>query len=316
MKVKTQRCAGFTAAEMLVAMAVGALILGAAAVAYGTLARAHPRVGNTVVVTLDSARLQNYYNLNQSSIQATVAPNYGALARAEDMRERFLNDCISATAVFPLSRTGTNAYRPAQIAFDPATDTFPENPEKFLSLLVTKNLVASSVFLSARNYHTTATSSSIFILGYSRDPGVMQVNAIYEIDVSKTTSPQGFFASVRRHVNDGGGATLTAYYDVFYPPSDALTWSSTTDGFTPLWVSFERLARKDLSSPELSDIERFKIAREEPFYFIWWPDPAARSLGQYRASNTAYAPADPRRTYNHMAARTSFMFTVPVFPAL
>jgi hypothetical protein len=88
------------------------------------------------------------------------------------------------------------------------------------------------------------------------------------------------------------------------------------DGFTPLWVSFERLARKDLSPPETTDIERFKVAREKPFYFIWWPDPAAKSLGQYRASNTAYTPTDPRRTYNHMAARTSFMFTVPVFPAL
>lgn len=316
MKPSRQRCAGFSAAELLVAMAIGAVIIGAAAVAYGTIARAQPRVSSSAVITLDSARLQNYYNLNQGTIQTAVAPNYGSLARAENMRERFLNDCLSATAVFPLARSGVNAFRPFQIAFNPATDTFPDNPLRFRELLVTKGLVAASVFLSTRNYNTTATNASIFVLGYSPDAGQINVTAIYEIDISKTTSPAGFYASVRRHANAGSGATLTAYYDIFYPPSDPVTWSSTTDGFTPLWVSFERLARRDMSPPETTDIERFKVAREKPFYLIWWPDPAARSLGQYRASNTSYPPTDPRRAYNHMAARTSFMFTVPVFPAI
>lgn len=316
MKSSRQRCAGFSAAELLVAMAIGAVIIGAAAVAYGTVARSQPRVGSSAVVTLDSTRLQNFYNLNQATIQATIAPNYGSLARAEVMRERFLNDCLSATAVFPLARTGINTYRPFQITFNPATDTFPDNPLRFRELLVAKGLVAASVFVSTRNYNTTATNASIFVLGYSPDTGVINVTAVYEVDISKTTSPAGFYASVRRHANNGSGATLTAYYDVFYPPSDPLSWSSTTDGFTPLWVSFERQARRDLSPPETTDIERFKLAREKPFYLIWWPDPAARSLGQYRASNTSYAPTDPRRAYNHMAARTSFMFTVPVFPAL
>lgn len=316
MKQSRQRCAGFSAAELLVAMAIGAVIIGAAAVAYGTIARSQPRVGSSAVVTLDSTRLRNYYNLNQGTIQATVAPNYGSLARAEDMRERFLNDCLSATAVFPLARTGINAYRPFQIAFDPATDTFPDNPLRFRELLVTKGLVAASVFLSTRNYNATASNASIFILGYSPDAGKINVTAIYEIDVSKTTSPPGFYASVRRHANSGSGSTLTAYYDVFYPPSDLAAWTSTTDSFAPLWVSFERQARRDLSPPETTDIERFKLAREKPFYFIWWPDPAAKSLGQYRASNTSYRPTEARQAYNHMAARTSFMFTVPVFPAL
>ena len=43
---------------------------------------------------------------------------------------------------------------------------------------------------------------------------------------------------------------------------------------------------------------------------------AAATLGLYRASNTAYTAIDPRAVYNHMAGRTSFMFTVPLFPAL
>lgn len=312
MKRQSQRCSGFTAAELLVALAIGAVIIGAAAVAYGTIARSQPRVGSSVNVTLDSARLNNYYNLNQATLQATVAPNYGSLARAEDMRERFLNDCLSATAVFPLARTGINAYRPAQITFNPATDTFPDNPQSFRELLVSKSLVAASVFLSKRNYDATASNASIFVLGYSSNAGQIQVKAVYEIDVSKTTSPAGYYASVRRHVNAGSGSSLTAYYDIFYPPST----TAATDGFAPLWVSFERMARRDLSPTESADIEHFKLAREKPFYLIWWPDPAARSLGQYRASNTTFAPNDARKAYNHMAARTSFMFTIPVFPAI
>jgi len=59
MKPSRQRCAGFSAAELLVAMAIGAVIIGAAAVAYGTIARAQPRVSSSAVITLDSTRLQN-----------------------------------------------------------------------------------------------------------------------------------------------------------------------------------------------------------------------------------------------------------------
>ena len=317
MKQSAQHRRGFTSAELLIAMALGAVIIGAAAVAYGTISRNIPRAGNTAVITLDTAKLTNYYGLAQSTIQSTIAPNYGAVMRAEDLRERFMADTIAATAVFPLARVDVNPYRPAQIPFVRGTDTFPDTPLKFRDLLVTKSLVTSTVFASSRNYNTTATNCSIFVLGYSSDAAFLSVTAVYDVDIVKTTSPAGFYASVRRYVaTPSAAAKLTAYYDVFYPPYDDAMWPTTKDNFTPLWVAFERQSRLYLSPAESTDIDRFKKAREKPFCMIWWPDPAASTLGMYRASNTSYTTSDPRAVYNHMAGRTSFMFTVPLFPAL
>jgi hypothetical protein len=79
-----------------------------------------------------------------------------------------------------------------------------------------------------------------------------------------------------------------------------------------LFITFERSARLALRETPAT-IERFKRAAERPFYFIWWPDPAARHLGP--VANT-FASSDPRQAYNQMAGRTSFMFTTPMFPAL
>lgn len=300
---------------MLLAMALGALIVGAAAVSYGTISRNMPRAGNSAYITLDSTKLKNFYDLDQATKPTAIAPNYGSALLAEDMRERFMADTLSATAVFPLARTDINSYRPAQIPFVPGTDTFPDTPLKFRDLLVAKSLVSSTIFTANRNYNATATNCSIFVLGFSSDPAYLSVTSIYEVDIIKTTSPKGFYASVRRYVaTPTVAAKLTAYYDVFYPPYDGDLWPSTKDNFTPLWVAFERRSRSFLQ--ESPDIDRFKKANEKPFCFIWWPDPAASTLGLYRASNTSYPFNDPRSVYNHMAARTSYMFTVPLFPAL
>ena len=102
---------------------------------------------------------------------------------------------------------------------------------------------------------------------------------------------------------------------MFFTPSvpnatSATQWSK--DGFTPLFVTFERSTRRAfLETPD--SLNRFKAAAERPFYFVWWPDPAARHLG---AQPNTLAPSDPRQAYNHMGGRTAFMFTVPMFPAL
>lgn len=314
---------GFTTIELLLAMALGALVVGAAAIAYGTMSRNIPKGGNTATVTLDVSRLTNYYGLAQTSVVASVAPNYGTAIRAEDLRERFNADILTATAVFPIARTAVNSYRPATIAFDPLVDGIPDTPKKFRDLIVGKGLVSSSVYLDKRNYDDTSPNCTIFIIGYSGDPTVLNVNAVYDIDVDKVTSPKGFYASVKRYVATAtSAARLTAYYDVFYPPynglgmdGQAVTWPTTSDKFAPLWVSFESQSRKNVTPPESADIERFKVAREKPFHFIWWPDPAAPTLGLYRSNNNGYPATNPRRIYNHMGGRTSFMFVVPQFPA-
>lgn len=317
-RVRVHANRGFTLVELLMALAIGAAVIGATAVGFGTLARATGRVGGPAAITLTSAQISNFYGVSATAWNTNVAPNPGATAAAEDMRERFLADTMAATAVYCLSRTDINTFRPGTIAFNPQTDTYyPETSEDFRKHLLAKSLISASAFTSTRNVNTTAQNASIFVIGYSSDPLVLQVSAIYEIDVVKTTVPQGFFASVRRYVATATtAAQLTAYYDVFYPAVDATTWPTTTDNFAPLWVAFERANRTDMSLAESVAIQRFKIARERPFYFVWWPDPNAQSLGMYRASNTAYAATDPRNAYNHMGGRTSYMFTVPVFPAL
>ncbi len=309
---------GFSAMELLLAVSIGAGVILAASVAYGTLTRNQPRAGNSAVVTLGVNTISNFYNLSQATISTAVAPSFGSLAEAEDMRERFLADTLSATAVYCLSRSGLNSFRPYSIAYNPQSDLVLENSLNFRQHLINKNLVTASVFTAKRNYDATSTNASIFVMGYSSDPTVLIVNAIYEIDVLRATSPStGYYASVRRYTaSASSAAALTQYYAVYYPPPQAPTsgLKVDTENFAPIWVSFERSNRAD--KVETTDIDRFKVAHEKPFYFIWWPDPAAKNLGMQFASDSAYAPTQAKQAYNHMGGRTSFMFTVPVFPAL
>jgi hypothetical protein len=115
---------------------------------------------------------------------------------------------------------------------------------------------------------------------------------------------------VRRYVN----GALTAYYDCIFRLS-----GDGTDSWSPPVVSFERQVRKALTEGATTT-DRFKVAEEKPFYFVFWPDPAADSL-RLPAGNTlgsvnpTFATTDPRKAYNHMAGRTSFMFVVPLFPS-
>lgn len=313
-----QRTGGFSSVELLLALAIGAALIGAAAIGYGTIVRSLPRVGSSAVVQLDATKVNNFYGLNQATIQASVAPSYGALAQAEDMREQFLADTLSATAVYCLSRTDINSFRPYSIPYNPATDLVLDTNMNFRQHLINKSLVGASAFTTKRNYDSTATNATIFIIGYSSVSTQLTVAAIYEIDIVRAVSPgTGYYASVRRYVpSASASAVLTQYYDVYYPPPPTPpgTLKADTENFAPIWIAFERMNRKD--KPETVDIDRFKAGREKPFYFIWWPDPAARSLGMQFSSTNAYSPTDPRKAYNHMGGRTSFMFTVPMFPSL
>ena len=310
----------FTSAELLLVLAIGAVVIGGAVVSFGTLVRNQPRVSAVVEADLGT-RLNAWYGLPLSTTKKTVnsAPNYGAVALAEKLREQFSYDIISATAVFCLSRDSStsNTYHPTSITYNPATDEILDTAGKFRDHLIAKGLIPSAQFGNDRNFSSSKSNASIFILGYGKNANEMSVIAVYDIDVVKVLKPDGFYASVRRYVgppvvsvNEPEG------YEVFYPPYDynSTTWSSssgTTDAFTPLFVAFERSARTAVS--EGTSIDRFKKAAERPFYLIWWPDPGARDL---RKQPNSYPSTDPRAAYNHQGGRTSFMFTVPMFPSL
>jgi hypothetical protein len=311
---------GFTSAELLLVLALGAMVIGGAVVSFGTLVRNQPRVSAVVEAVLGN-KLNAWYGMPLTTTTKTVtsAPNYGAVALAEKLREQFNNDVISATAVYCLTRDSAtaNTYHPTTIAYDPTTDEILDTNVKFRDHLIAKGLVASSLFGSDRNFSSTKSNATIFILGFSKTPNQLSVIASYDIDVIKVLKPDGFYASVRRYM---GPPVLNVSepqgYDIFYEPYDynSTTWSGasgTTDAFTPIFVSFERSARTAYS--EGTSIDRFKKAAERPFYMIWWPDPGARDL---RKQPNSYPSTDPRAAYNHQAGRTSFMFTVPMFPSL
>ncbi|MCX6840010.1 MAG: hypothetical protein NTX35_19680 [Verrucomicrobia bacterium] len=318
---------GFTSVELLLVLALSAVVLGSAVVIYGTLVRSQPSASSVVTVPLGLQRMQNFYGSSATTVNVAMAPQYGALSLAEELREQFVTDTLSATAVFCLPRDGVNTWRPSLIAHNPALHDEIDTPQKFRAHIVTHASVPATLYRDYRNPLNNSAAvpqnASIFVLGFSKWPGYLKVNAIYDIDLVRftaATEPNGFHASVKRYadaVSAPTSATLshTGGYEVFYSPSVPNPTHSTqwaTDGFAPLFITFERAARLALRETPTT-IERFKRAAERPFYFIWWPDPAARHLGP--VANT-FPSSDPRQAYNQMAGRTAFMFTVPMFPAL
>ena len=313
---------GYTSVELLLVLAMSAIIIGGSVVSFGTLVRNLPRVSSVVEVELGT-KLNAYYGTPLTTTKKTVnsAPNYGAVVLAEKLREQFNYDVISATAVFCLPRNPNtpNTYHPTSIPYTPGTDPVLDTSyDKFLKLLGDHGL-PSSLYGGDRNYSATNSAATIFVLGYSKNPNELAVIATYDIDVVKVLKPDGFYASVRRYVGPPSpGVNEPQGYEVFFPPFPDLynstTWANsngTTDGFTPIFVSFERSARSAVS--EGSSIERFKKAAERPFYFIWWPDPGTSDL---RKQTNSYPSTNPLQAYNHQGGRTSFMFTVPMFPSL
>lgn len=318
---------GFTAVELVTVLSLAAVVMGSIVVGFGTLVRSRPTVASVVTVPLGGTRVLNFYGESGTTRNTVTAPHYGMMAQAEELREQFFADMVSATAVFCLPRTGVNTYRPNSIPYNPVEHGELDTPQKFRAHLVTVG-VSPMPFLDYRNpLNTTSTvpaeNASIFILGYSKQELSLKVMAVYDIDLVRLTdrtAPQGFHASVKRYADDPRGTSFPlAYsggYEVFYPPSipnynvdRPQEWA--TDGFTPLFITFERSTRMAILEGNATD--RFKVAAERPFYFIWWPDPGARHLG---AQVNTMSPSDPRQAYNHMAGRTAFMFTVPMFPSL
>lgn len=318
---------GFTSVELLLVLALSAMVIGGAVVSYGTIVRSQPSVSSIVAVPLGTTRMQNFYGLSGTVYNTAMAPQYGALSLAEELREQFVTDTLSATAVFCLPRDAMNTWRPAVIPYNAEQHDELDTPQKFRAHIIANAGVADSLYRNYRNPLNDGApvpqNASIFVLGYSKYVGYLKVSAVYDIDIIRftgTTEPNGFHASVKRYADSATTTTPSTLsymggYDVFYAPSipnptSATQWS--TDGFAPLFITFERAERLALREIP-STIERFKRASERPFYFIWWPDPAMRHLGA--VANT-FASNDPRHAYNQMGGRTSFMFTVPMFPAL
>jgi len=317
-------------AELLVVLALGAVVLGGLMVTFGTITANRVSVSETVDIQLKADVAANFYNVNSGLRTVSVAPNYGVLAQAERLREQFHSDLIGAAGVFCLYRRAaviTNPLRRTWYPFEAGTDGPLESPSDFFQFLNKWNAAAATTFEVPANPGVTNTffapHASIFVTSFSNDHSKLAITAIYEIDVIPfvAAKPWGYYASVRRYTHSGTNpdavnCELSGGYEVFFSPSVVDATSPTvfkTDGFSPLFISFERSVRRSLVEDSVNGRDRFKLAAERPFYFVWWPDPTVRNLA---TENLSGQPRDPRRAYNHMGGRTAFMFTVPMFPAL
>ena len=302
---------GFTAAEMLVATMVAALVTGMAAVVCYAVTSAQHQYDSVATVNLPTGALTNFYNTSGTTVSTFMAPNFSCAGQAESMRARFNADVAQAIAVFPLSRASGsyNTVRPFDLTA-PSANTLLDTPEAF-RLYLLSHYTEANVFTSYRNYPSTQNSLSVYILGYSADQYTIPVTAVYDVDIvtaSTNGAAMGYYVSVRRYV----GATMTNYYDCVFPNS-----GDGTDSWCPPVVAFERQNRKAIA--EGTTIDKFKIGEEKAFFLMFWPDPARNSLrlpsGNTPTLNPGISGSDPRQAYNHMAGRTAFMFAVPLFPS-
>jgi hypothetical protein len=292
--------AGFSLIEALVAAALAAALITVAVMIFqaltvrGTLRASHSDVNI-------GAAYANFFDEAGPVVEGVgVAPNYGCAAQAEIIRDKFTEDLQRATAVFCLGRSGLNTLRPSKITVPSSfRGSSVDTPDAFADLIDP----AATVF-TRYSGASSATNASIYLLGPSHNAVTLEIFAIYDIDLTPTTTPAGTYASVRRYALSGDDPDVlklveSYYYDVFYPTS------AGTIPFSPLIAFFGR-ADGVTADP-------FRVAAERPFYFVWWPDPASRDL----AASTAPTSADlPRSAYARMGGRTAFFLVVPMFPAL
>lgn len=299
---------GFTLVELLVAMAVGSMLIAAAVIGYATISQSATR-GGRVDVRMAASTLEALYGPGNYGDYVTLAPNPNYLqgVEARRLKDRLLSDVSSASAVFCLGRnqrvalTGrTNALLvPAFLDF--RTNATPEAFRNFLTNTTALN--AATVFAGAQNGALTQSNCSIFVLG-GLQTGLVSTNtrlnvlATYEVDFVSTTDPSGTFASVRRYA--GTNALPTDYYHVFYPGEQ----NAGTAAFRPLGVYFARSNTTGATFP---------VSPNHPFTFVWWPDPLVTTLSN---SSGVTLTGSVRTNYAAMAGRTSLFFALPVFPGL
>jgi hypothetical protein len=275
------RSAGYSFAEILIALSIVAVIATVVAVSFGTIVSG--RTTNTRDENIPVSRLSDFYGITNVTISVGSAPDYGATAMAENMRNRLYEDLSTAAAVYCLGRGNSATARISDLPITSDGLRTVTNAAAFLALLTASGQGSGYSSFSGA---ATATNSSLFILNPSASTTNLPVRAIYETDLLPTTNPNGVYASVRRY----SGTTLTDYYHVFYPAD-----SGASQTFRPL--AFHQ--------PLTNNIPR-------PFWLVWWPDPSV-----------PYLPPSPpgtltgsRSDYTNMAEATSYFFVIPVFPSV
>ncbi|MDF1737515.1 MAG: hypothetical protein P1U86_00035 [Verrucomicrobiales bacterium] len=300
----------WTFVEMLVAIALSAIFLGAATLVYQSITINSKRLTTILDVNIGEKFNLNFYGVSGDVIRTYSAPNYGKAALVQEFRDMLLEDCDSSNAVFCLPRNKLNTLRPEFFRYaagDPGSTVqrpVLDSPESFRTFLASVEPTSTGIYdASIRTTPpTTHPSTTIYMLSPETNPGYIRVHAIWEIDFITPTNLAGTYASVRRYKNN----TLTDFYDTYFS-------EGTGDPFFPLFATFERASRQAVS--EGTAIDRFKVARGNPFYMIWLPDPANNFLKHPPFTGTDPVTS-PRQAYEGMTGRTSFTVAIPMFPNL
>ncbi|MDF1659280.1 MAG: hypothetical protein P1U58_16810 [Verrucomicrobiales bacterium] len=301
---------GWTFVEMLVAISMSAIFLGAAALVFSSISVNSKRLTRILDVSIGDSTKRNFYDQSGTSVRVYSAPNYGKAAFAQTFRDLMMEDSFESSAIYCLPRSINNSIRPEFLRYEAGDDgaTLPrprlDTPEAFRSFLAISEPTSAGIYdRSIRNLPPTdRPQASIYMLCPETDNGYIRVHAVYEIDLITTTSPSGSYASVRRYKN----GSLTHYYDVFFETGPG-------DAFAPLFVTFEKESRAAVNEGQA--IDRFKLAEGNPFHLVWLPDPAINPFKE--PAWTGSDPASsPRAAYQHMAGKTSFLVALPMFPSI
>ncbi len=291
---------------MLIAAAIGAALIAAAVIGFGVVAGLPMRQGG-VNLTLPGSTISDFYGSGSSFITVGPNPNYFQAAQARRMKDKLLSDVGAASAVFCLGRnvSGNPANRPDVLTVTNTDFRSHATPAAFRNFLVTAEPGLGSVFPEQQDGALLGTTNaSIYLLGtlasIAQQPNTLTILATYEVDFVPTVEPAGgTLASVRRY-SGTNHSVPTDYYHAYYPGED-----NGADGFRPVAAFFGRKA---------AGTNVFAVAVNQPFTFVWWPDPLLSRLGG--AAVPAGSSDTARANYTNMAGRTSLFFVLPAFPSL
>ncbi len=291
---------GFTYVELVVALGIGAMVIGVSVMAYGTINGQGPsRRQLNVDIGINNAFA--FYGWTDAQTAVSEAPSFAATAMANSLRDQFFGDMAGATAVVCLARNKPNSIRPTNLTIPSSVNPRALiTPDNFRTNLIDpNNLVYTNFSSNSFNGATTATNLTVYMLSSGTNSTNVAVDAIYEADwVRVTNAPTGVYTSVRRYV----GTTMTGYYHTFYP-------ETTNNAFQrPVAAFFTK------SSTATGD-SRYRRAENRPFYFFWWPDPSREDLAS-RYPTESVSGTNARSDYMLQSGTTSYFFAVPAFPSL
>ncbi|MEM1294740.1 MAG: prepilin-type N-terminal cleavage/methylation domain-containing protein, partial [Verrucomicrobiota bacterium] len=140
---------GFSVIEVLVTIGLSSIFFSAAALIFQNVTANRKVLATIETIQLgvddasSNAVIQNFYSLDENSIEVYSAPNFGRAAMAANLSENFLDDMAKSSAVFCLGRNGLNTIRDPTIAYASGSATL-DTPEAFRQHLLTVNAAAAA----------------------------------------------------------------------------------------------------------------------------------------------------------------------------